>query len=184
MTVVFVADEGVADSGFNATYQAVSLADSQSVPIGALLVSLNTLFLCLYFLQLFSRSSSFPPLLYFLFLPPAHWLTFSCISLFIDVLATCGPRQFACSSGECLHPEWLCDGWSDCSDGADEEGCGNATFPSFSESLAASETGPTGRQLSSSPGGPHRQVHIVELTTPLKHACNRNTTTNKAGRGK
>lgn len=29
MTVVFVADEGVADSGFNATYQAVSLLDSE-----------------------------------------------------------------------------------------------------------------------------------------------------------
>ncbi|KAG7270532.1 hypothetical protein CRUP_026424 [Coryphaenoides rupestris] len=80
MTVVFVADEGVADSGFNATYQAVSLADM-----------------------------------------------------------TCGPRQFACSSGECLHPEWLCDGWSDCSDGADEQGCGNATFPSFMSSCEPME---------------------------------------------
>lgn len=29
MTVVFVADEGVADSGFNASYQAVSLLDSE-----------------------------------------------------------------------------------------------------------------------------------------------------------
>lgn len=29
MTVVFVADEGVADSGFSATYQAVSLLDSE-----------------------------------------------------------------------------------------------------------------------------------------------------------
>lgn len=29
MTVMFVADEGVADSGFNATYQAVSLLDSE-----------------------------------------------------------------------------------------------------------------------------------------------------------
>lgn len=48
MTVVFVADEGVADSGFNATYQAVSLADSQSVPIGVLFVSLNALTLSLF----------------------------------------------------------------------------------------------------------------------------------------
>lgn len=140
MTVVFVADEGVADSGFNATYQAVSLADSQSVPIGALLVSLNTLFLCLYFLPVILQIFLLPSSIIFALSPPRTWLTFSCISLFIDVLATCGPRQFACSSGECLHPEWLCDGWSDCSDGADEEGCGNATFPSFSESLAASKT--------------------------------------------
>lgn len=29
MTVVFMADEGVADSGFNATYRAVSVQDSE-----------------------------------------------------------------------------------------------------------------------------------------------------------
>lgn len=29
MTVVFMADEGVADSGFNATYRAVSVLDSE-----------------------------------------------------------------------------------------------------------------------------------------------------------
>lgn len=33
MTVVFVADEGVADIGFNATYQAVSLLDSEFVVV-------------------------------------------------------------------------------------------------------------------------------------------------------
>uniref|UniRef100_UPI003AAF9D20 membrane frizzled-related protein n=1 Tax=Centroberyx gerrardi TaxID=166262 RepID=UPI003AAF9D20 len=75
MTVVFVADEGVADSGFNATYQAVSLADR-----------------------------------------------------------TCGPSQFACSTGECLQQQWLCDGWNDCSDGADERGCDNSTYPPFASS--------------------------------------------------
>ncbi|KAM9853573.1 membrane frizzled-related protein [Aulostomus maculatus] len=75
MTVMFVADEGVADSGFNATYQAVSLLDR-----------------------------------------------------------TCDPSHFACSTGECLQTQWLCDGWNDCSDGADEQGCGNSTYPPFTSS--------------------------------------------------
>ncbi|XP_076000076.1 membrane frizzled-related protein [Genypterus blacodes] len=75
MTVVFVADEGVADIGFNATYHAVSLLDR-----------------------------------------------------------TCGPNQFACSTGECLQQQWLCDGWNDCSDGADEQGCANSTYPPFTAS--------------------------------------------------
>ncbi|XP_039905489.1 membrane frizzled-related protein [Simochromis diagramma] len=75
MTVVFVADEGVADSGFNVTYQAVSVLGR-----------------------------------------------------------TCGPRQFTCSTGECVQQQWLCDGWNDCPDGADEQGCGNSTYPPFTSS--------------------------------------------------
>ncbi|KAK6295787.1 hypothetical protein J4Q44_G00335000 [Coregonus suidteri] len=75
ITVLFVADEGVADSGFNASYQAISLTER-----------------------------------------------------------TCSPTQFACSSGECLHQEWLCDGWTDCADGTDEHDCDNSTYPPFSSS--------------------------------------------------
>ncbi|XP_028817904.1 membrane frizzled-related protein [Denticeps clupeoides] len=75
MTVLFVADEGVADSGFYASYQAISLSDR-----------------------------------------------------------TCGSAQFTCSSGACLHQDWLCDGWNDCTDGADEQNCGNSTYPPFTSS--------------------------------------------------
>uniref|UniRef100_W5KSA7 Membrane frizzled-related protein n=1 Tax=Astyanax mexicanus TaxID=7994 RepID=W5KSA7_ASTMX len=75
MTVVFVADEGVADSGFYASYQVISLSER-----------------------------------------------------------TCSPDQFACATGECLHQDWLCDGWNDCADGADEQNCNNSTYPPFTSS--------------------------------------------------
>ncbi|XP_030634587.1 membrane frizzled-related protein [Chanos chanos] len=75
MTVLFVADEGVADSGFFASYQAISILDR-----------------------------------------------------------TCSPTQFACGSGECVNQDWLCDGWNDCADGADEHDCSNSTYPPFTSS--------------------------------------------------
>ncbi|XP_018598430.2 membrane frizzled-related protein isoform X2 [Scleropages formosus] len=75
MTVLFVADEGVADSGFFASYQAIAVSHR-----------------------------------------------------------TCSTAQFACSTGECVNRELLCDGWSDCADSADEQGCANTTYPSFSSS--------------------------------------------------
>lgn len=45
MTVVFVADEGVADSGFNATYRAVSVLDREyllMIPVISEVSILNT----------------------------------------------------------------------------------------------------------------------------------------------
>ncbi|XP_043114357.1 membrane frizzled-related protein [Puntigrus tetrazona] len=75
MTVLFVADEGVADSGFHASFRAVSPSER-----------------------------------------------------------TCGPAEFVCGSGECLHRDWLCDGWSDCADAADEQHCINSTYPPFTSS--------------------------------------------------
>ncbi|XP_008307657.1 membrane frizzled-related protein isoform X2 [Cynoglossus semilaevis] len=75
MTVVFVADDEVTDSGFTVTYQASSVGQK-----------------------------------------------------------TCSPNQFVCSTGECLQPNWLCDGWNDCPDREDEENCGNSTNPSLTSS--------------------------------------------------
>ncbi|TRY83385.1 hypothetical protein DNTS_016655 [Danionella cerebrum] len=74
MSVLFVADDGVADSGFYASYRAISFAER-----------------------------------------------------------SCSTAQFSCSSGECLHLDWVCDGWRDCSDGADEQNCSDSSYPSFGE---------------------------------------------------
>ena len=36
---------------------------------------------------------------------------------------TCGPDEFACSSGACLKKTWVCDDSVDCIDGSDEKNC-------------------------------------------------------------
>lgn len=49
MTVVFVADDGVADSGFNASYQAVSILDSEFLVMPSSLIfpsHVSSLFFC------------------------------------------------------------------------------------------------------------------------------------------
>ncbi|XP_051895665.1 membrane frizzled-related protein [Pristis pectinata] len=39
----------------------------------------------------------------------------------------CSPHEFSCINGQCEAMQWVCDGWSDCSDGSDEMNCTNVT---------------------------------------------------------
>lgn len=104
MTVLFVADEGVADSGFYASFKAMPLSGSECCVLSQWFIKYALWDLC--------ESS-----LHHCFL----------------LWGTCGPAEFACGSGECLHQDWLCDGWNDCADAADEHDCINSTYPPFSE---------------------------------------------------
>ena len=36
---------------------------------------------------------------------------------------TCTPTEFTCDSGQCVWSGDLCDGYNDCDDGSDEDGC-------------------------------------------------------------
>ncbi|XP_068828902.1 LOW QUALITY PROTEIN: SCO-spondin-like [Capricornis sumatraensis] len=50
-------------------------------------------------------------------------------ALDVPAALSCGPLDFACSSGECAPRGWRCDGEGDCADGSDESGCDRACAP-------------------------------------------------------
>ncbi|KAJ8674874.1 hypothetical protein QAD02_010660 [Eretmocerus hayati] len=41
---------------------------------------------------------------------------------------TCKPKHFECLPGECIPAPWVCDGQTDCTNGADEEKCSSHLF--------------------------------------------------------
>ncbi|XP_069802772.1 membrane frizzled-related protein [Dendropsophus ebraccatus] len=41
----------------------------------------------------------------------------------------CGSMEIRCDDGKCLPLQWACDGWRDCPDGRDEQGCLVVTEP-------------------------------------------------------
>jgi len=52
----------------------------------------------------------------------------NCRFIFTDsVYFVCLECGFVCANGNCIPEEWVCDGWNDCGDDSDEQGCGQLT---------------------------------------------------------
>ena len=59
---------------------------------------------------------------------PEEQIMFLTFSTFPDPTESCESGLFHCTSGECIHDVFLCDGADDCQDSSDETDCNEGMY--------------------------------------------------------